>query len=803
MVNSVSLRVSNTVASSQGAAQVWPAQRKVQTGFRFALVCLAIVGLASFLSVQSLRTNADWVEHTHQVLAQLDRLLSLTMEAETAERGYVITGDEDYLPTFEASAMAAGEAEKELVRLTADNPSQQQRLGDLNDLITARLATLRKVDAARRTAGFSAAQELIQTGPGKRIHSDLRQQIERIAQAERSLLRERQDRVEHSIAITVTICIGSSLFGFACVAWAARVSRRDFVERKRIEQQRAALEESLASQLEDTRRLHELSARLVVLQDLPKTLEEILNVTLELQQADFGNIQLYDPESATLHIVAQRGFSQAFLDHFRVVSATEPSACGRVLQSRSRVIIEDVEQDADYAPHRLAAAEAGYRGVQSTPIFGRDGSIKGVLSTHFREPHRPSHQDLQMTDLYMRIAAELIERAQDAETIRIARDEADRANRAKGRFLATASHDLRQPLQALSLLNGTLRRLITDEDASQAAAQQEQAIAVMSGLLNALLDISKLESGTVRPQIGNCDLAALFEELRVEFSGAAAGKGLRLEVVACHHFALSDRTLLGQILRNLLSNAIRYTCKGSVRLQWEIVGDQLRLSVVDTGIGIGKDHLRDIFEEFYQVGVSANTVREGHGLGLNIVKRVAQLLNHEMLVESEPGKGSHFSVLVPLAVADSRAQTAMQVLDSSTPQPRRVHVLIVDDDSAVLDATRLLLKVEGYRVSVASSFDVAMDKARENPDVELLVTDFHLGDGRLGTEVVNHVTEILGRPVNTVLITGDTSNAMKSVANNSHIRLASKPVKADEFLLVLKEQSEALPGAVNKVSIVR
>ena len=538
----------STLAATGGgdsnAEGLWPTERKVQAGFALALVCLAAVGIASYLSVRHLRTTAGWVGHTHQVLTDLDRLLSLVTDAETAERGYVITADQDYLTTYRAAADRAEQVQQELRHLTADNSSQQQRLQHLKELITERLAAMSTVDEARRAQGFAAAQQLIQTGPGKRIHADLRRQIDEIADVERSLLRERQQRVDRSIAATVLIGIGSSMLALACVAWAALLSRRDLEERKRIEREREALRARLALQLEDMRRLHDLSSRLIVLHELSKMLEEILDATIELRHADFGNIQLYDAANDALQIVAQRGFSQAFLDHFRVVDADEPSACGRALKNRTRIIIEDVESAPEYAPHRLVAAQAGYRGVQSTPIFGRSGSVKGMLSTHFREPHRPSDRDVQMTDLYMCIAAELIERTQDAEAVRIAPDEADRANRAKGRFLATASHDLRQPLQTLSLLNGTLRRLITDADAAQAAAQQQQAITVMSGLLNALLDISKLESGAIKPEIGNSDLAALFEELRVEFSELAARKRLRLEVIACHEFALSDRSLL-------------------------------------------------------------------------------------------------------------------------------------------------------------------------------------------------------------------------------------------------------------------
>ncbi|HTT01313.1 MAG TPA: CHASE3 domain-containing protein [Steroidobacteraceae bacterium] len=776
-------------------ARRWPTERKIKLGFAMAIVCLAGVGIASYSSVQHLRTAAGWVEHTHKVLSNLDRLLSLVTDAETAERGYVITGDEDYLASYTAASDATEQCERDLLELTADNSAQQLRLGQLNELVSQRLAAMHSVDTARRSQGFAAAQQLIAVGPGKRIHNELRLQIDEIANVERSLLRERQRGVDRSIVLAVRIGIGSSLLALACVAWAAWASRRDLLERKRIEGEREALRARLALQLEDMRRLHDLGSRLIVLQELPRMLEEILDATIELQHADFGNIQLYDPASESLQIVAQRGFSQAFLEHFRVVSADEPSACGRALKNRTRVIIEDVENDPDYAPHRLMAADAGFRGVQSTPIFGRHGNIRGVLSTHFRKPHRPSDRDVQMTDLYMRIAAELIERAQDAEAVRIARDEADRANRTKGRFLATASHDLRQPLQTLSLLNGTLRRLITDADAAQAAAQQELAITVMSDLLNALLDVSKLESGSVSPQVGNFELAELFEELRIEFAEPAARKGLRIEVAECHEFALSDRTLLGQLLRNLLGNAVRYTRAGCVRLQCQRVGAQLKIDVADTGIGIAKEHLRDIFEEFYQVGAPSNKVREGYGLGLSIVRRVAQLLDHELRVESELGKGSVFSVFVPTGVADPRTQSLGKGATSSPASNPQTHVLIVDDDLAVLDATRLLLKVEGYRVTTASSHDAAVEKARGNPDVELVVTDLHLDDGKLGTEVIRSVREALGHRVKVVLITGDTSTKAGDIAHDRDVRLMSKPIKADELLLILSTLTDDLRQA--------
>ncbi|MFI4879998.1 MAG: PAS domain-containing sensor histidine kinase, partial [Steroidobacterales bacterium] len=218
-----------------------------------------------------------------------------------------------------------------------------------------------------------------------------------------------------------------------------------------------------------------------------------------------------------------------------------------------------------------------------------------------------------------RAAAELVSARQAAER---AREAADRANRSKSRFLATASHDLRQPLQTLSLLNGVLRRAVAaaDADAAEALAQQEQAISAMSRLLNALLDISKLESGAVSSEPADFAIGPLLEELRLEFASLAERKGLALQLSPCTACVRSDRSLVEQILRNLLSNAIKYTRQGAVLMRCvHAAPASVRIEVIDTGIGIAADQLRYIYDEFYQVGVATNSSREGYGLGLAIV----------------------------------------------------------------------------------------------------------------------------------------------------------------------------------------
>jgi two-component system, sensor histidine kinase len=370
-----------------------------------------------------------------------------------------------------------------------------------------------------------------------------------------------------------------------------------------------------------------------------------------------------------------------------------------------------------------------------------------------------------------------------------AREAADRANQAKSRFLATASHDLRQPVQALALLNGALRRMTDDPDLTEALVRQDHAIGAMSRLLNALLDISKLESGAIKPEPTDFTVAALLEELRAEFAGLAANKGLELKVEPCADCVHCDRSLVEQILRNLVSNAIKYTQQGAVRLRCLHETAAVRIQVLDTGIGMASNELPYIYDEFYQVGVPANSVREGFGLGLSIVHRLVKLLGLQLQVQSEVGKGSVFTLDLPPSSGRRDQQPApspKRAGAASAQSLQRPHVLLVEDDPAVLAATRMLLKVDGYRVTTASSLAEAEQRARENPDIRALVSDYHLVAEQTGTQVIASLRNILDPKLKAILVTGDTSRAIKELPPDEGVRVISKPVDVDELLALLR-----------------
>ena len=247
------------------------------------------------------------------------------------------------------------------------------------------------------------------------------------------------------------------------------------------------------------------------------------------------------------------------------------------------------------------------------------------------------------------IALVLTKRKKAEEALQKAEQEADRARNAKSRFLETASNDIRHDLQTLSLLNGALRKTVTQAKAQEMFAMQGDALANLSDLLNSLLEISEFESGEVEPKITEVPIQAVFQRVQGEFEYQAQAKDLQLEFDSQSEVALSDSVLLTRIFRILVSNAIRYTSQGEVMIYCRREPAGLRITVRDSGIGIAADQLARIFDEFYRVENDPAGRNGGLGLGLSIVERSVSLLGTKMEVESVPGQGSSFSLLVPTA----------------------------------------------------------------------------------------------------------------------------------------------------------
>ena len=372
-----------------------------------------------------------------------------------------------------------------------------------------------------------------------------------------------------------------------------------------------------------------------------------------------------------------------------------------------------------------------------------------------------------------------------------AKQAAEQANLAKSRFLAAASHDLRQPLQTLMFLHDTLRGEVEGAKALELLGRATVSLDGMAGTLNALLDINQLETGAIQPQIADFPINDLLDKLRIEFASQAAARGLGWRVVRSGLWVHSDPRLLEQMLRNLVSNAIRYTAEGKVLLGGRRHGRSLRIEVWDTGIGIAEEEIPRIFEEYHQ-GAPAQNGHEGLGLGLAIVQRLGQLLGHATTVRSQLGKGSRFAIEVPL-VQQPSMQTPVGLRATTGPQ-RHGSIIVIEDNAPLCDMLQLMLASEGHRTATAASGGAALALVVGNgfqPD--LIVSDFALLGGMNGVQAVVALRDALSRHVPAVYLTGDTrSESLRELAGD--IGLA-KPVKPEVLLCAIQQLLAAPPHA--------
>ena len=350
------------------------------------------------------------------------------------------------------------------------------------------------------------------------------------------------------------------------------------------------------------------------------------------------------------------------------------------------------------------------------------------------------------------------------------------ANLAKSRFLAAASHDLRQPLHALNLFLDQRRSETSQVERSRLDAQIDTAVAAMNELFNSLLDISKLDAGVLAPSISEFPIYHLLKRIETTFVATARENGLRLRAVSSRAWVRSDFILLERVLLNLVSNAVRYTERGGVVIGCRHRNGRLRIDVCDSGIGIPEHQRRNIFGEFYQLDSGEKDRRGGLGLGLAIVDRLCGLLDHPFELTSSAGRGSCFSVLVPSAPAVT-AQAPLDAPRALVDSEQGKLVMVIDDNELVRDGTRGLLKSWGCLVVTAESEDAAMAKLADHvrrPD--LIISDYHLAQGKAGFELIDRLRRACGAQIPAFLISGDTAPERLREASASGYYLLHKPV---------------------------
>lgn len=379
---------------------------------------------------------------------------------------------------------------------------------------------------------------------------------------------------------------------------------------------------------------------------------------------------------------------------------------------------------------------------------------------------------------------DITDRKEVAKALNTAMMRADSANVAKTRFLAAASHDLRQPLQTFALIQGILARTVKDASAQKLITRLDETLGAMSGMLNALLDINEIEAGTLKAEKTSFPINELIDRMRDEFGYHAEAKGLTFRTVACGKVVCSDQQLLEQMVRNLLTNALKYTGSGKILFGCRRHAESLSIEVLDTGIGIAADQLEAIFNEYHQIGNEARVRDQGLGLGLAIVQRFGDLLGHRLEARSLPGRGSVFSIEVPLSSDVAEIDTAKRVEEQTALDPlaKVATILIVDDDVEVRELLDLLLSSEGYRCITAEDGPTALAlhlAERDRPD--LVLADFNLPNRINGLDLVQTIRERLGENVPAILLTGDISTETLRDVATMNCRYLSKPIKTMEL----------------------
>lgn len=392
-------------------------------------------------------------------------------------------------------------------------------------------------------------------------------------------------------------------------------------------------------------------------------------------------------------------------------------------------------------------------------------------------------------------AVDVTELKREGNALEAAKSEAERANVGKSRFLAAASHDLRQPLQTISLLQGMLEKRAPDEATLKLVHRLDETVRTMSSMLDKLLDINQLEAGVVRPATIDFPIQGLLDRLRSEFTYHPTTDGLDWRMVLSSLTVHSDPRLLEQILRNLLSNALKYTSKGRVLLGCRRRGDTLRIEVWDTGPGIPDTELKAIFHEFHQLDNPARERSKGLGLGLAIVQRLADLLGHKIDVRSRVGAGSVFTVEVPLGRAGVADLSVPNQNETQTSTPSRGTILIVEDDAALREMLQLLFDDEGHRTVVAADGHKALELAAQGPTVpDLIIADYNLPKGLTGLEIITRLEKRVKHTIPAIILTGDIStDSLRKIARHGCVHL-NKPVGAKE-LTHLAQRLLAKPGS--------
>ncbi|WP_424363356.1 PAS domain S-box protein [Methylocystis parvus] len=559
----------------------------------------------------------------------------------------------------------------------------------------------------------------------------------------------------------------------------------DITERKRAE-------EHLARDLDAMTRLQRLGTLSGQDGGLEPVLLEIVDAAIAIGGADFGNIQLLDPVTGDLRIVAHRGFPPWWIEYWDAV-AKGKGACGTALERKERVIVEDVERDSIFVGAQALDIQrkAGVRSVQSTPLVSRSGKVVGIFSTHYRRPGHPDDHTLCLLDLLARQAADIIEHAQSDAALR-------ESDRLKDEFIATLAHELRNPLTPIHNAAQILKKRNNSDERDAALLDMiQRQTAHLVRLVDDLLEISRIKEGKIDLRKTRVSLDAVLRDALETCKSQIDQKGHRVTMDnrSGSSLVFGDPVRLVQIAANLINNAVKYTPPGGmIAVETGADGNEAVLSVRDNGVGIAPAMLPHVFDIFAQAARPPGVAQDGLGIGLALVRKLVEIHGGRIEARSAGvGCGSEFLVWLPISkeAATASHESASGALPDSAGRNRDIRALVIDDDHDVGDSFGLLLK------SMGAAFQVAYDGPSGIAAVEAFKPDLIFVDigmpGMNGYEAASCIRESAhSHPFMLIALTGwgEPEDRRRTQEAGFDVHLVKPaPVEAIEELLGIVRRS--------------
>jgi signal transduction histidine kinase/DNA-binding response OmpR family regulator len=532
---------------------------------------------------------------------------------------------------------------------------------------------------------------------------------------------------------------------------------RRMLEHTRAEEALAIANRQLQADLAALEKLQELSALFVREGDIRPVLEKMVDVAMDFSGADFGTIQLVDPDTGDLRLVAHRNFPSWWTDFWETVAHGE-GTCGAAMQSGRRIIVEDVERSPIFVgtPALDMHLRAGVRAVQTTPLASRAGKLLGMFSTHYKKTGRPNERALNLIDLLARQTADIIDRGQLNEALARAKSAAEAANHAKSAFLANMSHEIRTPLHVIIGSANLLGRDVSDPKKQVRVNQLLENSEHLLAVINDVLELSKIEAQSLSVDHDHFVLDGVVARVRRMLEMRVQEKGLELKIELAAELqglaVVGDVARLTQVLINLCTNAIKFTHRGSVTLRLERLADlpqgvRVGFSIEDTGIGIAPEDMDRIFQPFEQVDPSLSRKYGGSGLGLAICQRLVRLMGGEIKVRSEMGNGSAFSF--ELVLRRGAGVQTIEIPSAAIPGDfLGARILVAEDHPQSQEILLDMLDELGCVGDIATDGVEALDLAA-NGSYDAILMDMHMPnmDGLAATRAIRALRQHARTPI--------------------------------------------------------